>query len=479
MTECLDLVMRNRGENERRKEQFFCFTKTREISATEERALTRGERERGEQLPPGREDRREEETSREENRAEMEQAVAWFACEYALDSSSVARTGEVSLAAREGKLLFRQADRKTQTERNSNNSPQVRDESLVLPVCAKLLLLVWHREEKQGDRKVEELALSSVEAIKQEADVVSLRLTSGGEAKLRLRDLSFLTQLAREMARGGEARERVPDKEKPHSRFPTLGFAGFKSCEVTSPTEVSWQGENYVVFAIRSRVLMTQGLANNNNTSEEREWIVYHRYSDFEKFDQKLRNLVNDHLDSNLILLPILPQKPWLPQSNREFVESRSRKLDRYMKSVCGNAELTKRVQYLDVILSFVSTGEGASNSGAAGKTISANASLLGKTVLAANHGLSKLLDSRTPPAPEEDYAYISSLVKKQGLGNLKPILFCFSFLRLQIRNSHWKVRVLEQIGGGHFRNNIERQIVAGQPFIFCHLFRLFRSGSN
>ena len=84
---------------------------------------------------------------------------------------------------------------------------------------------------------------------------------------------------------------------------------------------------------------------------------------------------------------------------------------------MCGNAELLKKVQYLEVILSFVSEGEGPGSSGAAGKTVSGNASLLGKTVLAANHGLSKLLDSRNPPAPEEDYAYISGLVKKQGLG--------------------------------------------------------------
>jgi hypothetical protein len=45
----------------------------------------------------------------------MEQPLAWFACEYALDSSSVARTGDVALAVREGKLLFRQdTDRKSE-----------------------------------------------------------------------------------------------------------------------------------------------------------------------------------------------------------------------------------------------------------------------------------------------------------------------------------------------------------------------------
>ncbi len=92
-------------------------------------------------------------------------------------------------------------------------------------------------------------------------------------------------------------------------------------------------------------------------------------------------------------------------------------------KAICGNAELLKKVQYLEVVLGFVSEGEGPSTSGAAGKAVSGNASLLGKTVLAANHGLSKLLDSRNPPGPDEDYAYISGLVKKQGMGESSVVV--------------------------------------------------------
>ena len=213
----------------------------------------------------------------------------WHACEYALESTEVARQGEVRLEPREGKLVFRGADRDA------------------------------------------ELSLAAVEAVKQEGDLVCLRQANGTEARLRLRDAAFVAQLAREMAREQpppETAAAAATREKPRVKLPTLGFAAFRSVEVVSPTEVAWQGENYVIFAVRARVMVT----TDKREQEEREWVVYHRYSDFEKFDQRLRNLVNDYLDTNLILLPILPQKPWLPQSNREFVESRSRKLDRYIK---------------------------------------------------------------------------------------------------------------------------------------------------
>ncbi len=82
-----------------------------------------------------------------------------------------------------------------------------------------------------------------------------------------------------------------------------------------------------------------------------------------------------------------------------------------------SNGELVKRVQYLELLLAFVSEGEGSGSSAALGKVVSANATLLGKTVLAANHGLSRLLDTRNPPSPEEDYDYICGLMRKQGLG--------------------------------------------------------------
>ena len=199
-----------------------------------------------------------------------------------------------------------------------------------------------------------------------------------------------------------------------------MGFRAVRSVEVTSPVEVAFSGESYVCFAVRSRVSMA---SRAGAALEEAEWIVYHRYSEFEKFDSRLRTLVNEYLDANLILLPVLPPKPWIPQpqTNREFLESRARKLHRYVNAVVALPELLKRVQYLEVILSFLSEGESWNSAGSKGQisvASSSSASLLGKGILAANNGLSKLLDSRSPPSQKEDYDYVLNLFKKQGLAS-------------------------------------------------------------
>ncbi len=227
----------------------------------------------------------------------QQQAEAkWWPVEYTLPAGEAAVDGQVQLVGK--KLLFRSAS--------------------------------------SDDRA--ELSLAAVEAVKQEEEVVCLRMAApgAGEARLRVRDVAFVALLAREVARETSPPQSAPslaleEKEKPRVRFPTLGFVAFRSVEVTSPVEVSWNGDSYVVFAVRSRVMMAQD-GRAGGAQEEREWVVHHRYTDFERFDARLRALVTSQLDSNLVLLPVLPQKPWLPHSCREFVESRCRKLDRYLK---------------------------------------------------------------------------------------------------------------------------------------------------
>jgi hypothetical protein len=177
--------------------------------------------------------------------------------------------------------------------------------------------------------------------------------------------------------------------------------------EVTSPIEVAFQGESYVVYAVRSSVKI-------HKQSEEVEWICYHRYSDFEAFDSKLRLLIAEYLDTSVINLPVLPPKPWIPaaQTSRDFVESRARKLSRYLNSLILIEELQQRVQYLHLLLSFVAEGEHWEKSAEA----SASSSLLSKGIVNVNHGLSKLLDNRDKATPEQDFDYVQTLFKKQGL---------------------------------------------------------------
>lgn len=129
---------------------------------------------------------------------------------------------------------------------------------------------------------------------------------------------------------------------KPTIKYKTMGFLGFSNAEVTSPVEVASAGESYVVYAVRSH-------ARIHRQPDDAEWIVFHRYSDFEKFDFQIRALITENLDSNNITLPPLPPKPWIPaaQTSRDFVESRARKLGRYL----GTFSLFKPPSRMDLFI--------------------------------------------------------------------------------------------------------------------------------
>ena len=105
---------------------------------------------------------------------------------------------------------------------------------------------------------------------------------------------------------------------------PTLGFTALVSVEVLSPLVVETGTESYVVYAVRSVVRML-GL------KEPREWLVHHRYSDFEGLDAALRKKVAEGMDSLHVLLPVMPSKPWVPvgQFGQDWMQSRCRKLNR------------------------------------------------------------------------------------------------------------------------------------------------------
>lgn len=168
---------------------------------------------------------------------------------------------------------------------------------------------------------------------------------------------------------------------------------------------------SYSSFPVRT-VVQLQG-------QNQAEWVVYHRFSDFERFDAKLRQLVLDHLDQ--FALPSMVSKPWIPQpsASREFLLSRARKLTRYMVALVAVPELQQRVAYLEALLAFLSEGENWS-----GASSSAGASLLGKGIHAANSGLSKLVRLRDQKASLK-FHLCKSWMRKTRQARRKTLITC------------------------------------------------------
>lgn len=177
-------------------------------------------------------------------------------------------------------------------------------------------------------------------------------------------------------------------------------------------------GESFVSYAVHSVVKM---LGSRDDT----HWTVWHRYSDFELFDATLRRRVSESLDSLLVLLPTLPAKPWVPvgQFGRDWLESRARKLHRYMAALSKLGELQKAPQYLDPLLRFLSEGDlhqPRAACASSGSAAPGNWALFERGMYGVNAALGAVLDRREVPTPLQDYDYVRDMFQKQGLPPVK-----------------------------------------------------------
>lgn len=198
--------------------------------------------------------------------------------------------------------------------------------------------------------------------------------------------------------------------------YASMGFTGFVSMEVVAPLSVELASETYVVYAVHTRVRML-------GTAHEVEWLVYHRYSDFEALDATLRKLVASNVDSLAVLLPTMPAKPWVPigQFGRDWMLSRCRKLHRYITALERLPELHKNPHYLELLLRFASEGEHHQHAGGPaaapnGAGESDAQAYFEKGMYGVNAALGAIFNKRELPSPAQDYEYVRDMFLKQGL---------------------------------------------------------------
>ncbi len=287
---------------------------------------------------------------------------------------------------------------------------------------------------------------------------------------------------------------------------PTMGFTALVSVEVLSPLVVEGAAETYVVYAVRSSVRML-GL------KEPREWLVHHRYSDFEALDDALRKKVAENMDSLHVLLPVMPSKPWVPvgQFGQDWLQSRCRKLNRFMLALAKLPELLKQPQYLvwggegavargalsaepqELLLRFLSDGEyhqlsaqqepvnkGADGNGSGnwcgcvgggprhvcGATQRGIRALFEKGMYGVNAALAAMLDKREIPTPIQDYEYVHDMFLKQGLVPKTVRVWRWRCWSLWLRLTGAIAGAVEEVCGDRAGHHLVRQVVVHLPSV-------------
>lgn len=80
---------------------------------------------------------------------------------------------------------------------------------------------------------------------------------------------------------------------------------------------IKTNSDKYVVYKVNSQI--------KTKDDKMESWTSFHRFTDFEKLDKQMRDKYPD--------IPEFIDKTWYPSFDKEFLENRCKKLDRYLKS--------------------------------------------------------------------------------------------------------------------------------------------------